>query len=141
MNLGINNKTFQSKIFRHKSYFKDCLELDFQGISSCMQTFRALTYFLVGVNINSIQLAESNKVCSHKDAKFLALTLSLLSVPCVTLVLYSYPQLIHFSKVQEHKGYRVFYRSVLVLRFSSTIEQKFQKNHTFFYSRQSFSYT
>lgn len=83
-----------------------------------------ITYFLVGLNINSIKLTESDKVCPYKDAKFLAFTFSLLSIPCVTLVLYTYPQLIHLSKVQKHKGYRVFYSAILVLRFSSTIQQR-----------------
>ena len=85
------------------------------------------TYFLVGVDINPIKLTESHKVCPHKDTKFLALTLSLLSIPRVTLVLYSYPQLVHLGKVQKHKGYRVFYSSILVFRFSSTIQQKVSK--------------
>lgn len=89
-----------------------------------MQTLTEITYLLVGLDINPIKLTESDKVCPHKDTKFLALTLSLLSIPCVTLVLYSYPQLIHLGKVQEHKGYGIFYSSILVLRFSSIIQQK-----------------
>ena len=56
-------------------------------------------YFFVSVNINSIKLTQSDKVSSHKNAQFLPLSLSLLSITGVALVLYPNPKFIHLSKV------------------------------------------
>lgn len=60
-------------------------------------------HLFVSLHINPFQLTEANQVCSHEDPQLLPLPLPLLPVPTVALVLHSHPQLVHLSKVQQHK--------------------------------------
>jgi hypothetical protein len=58
---------------------------------------------LVELQVDTIQLRESNKVCADQNTKVFALSLALLAIARVSLVLKSHPELVHFDKIGELK--------------------------------------
>lgn len=60
-------------------------------------------YLFVFLDVDALELAESDEVGTDEDAQLLSLLLSLLTVTTVALVLHSHPQLIHLGEVQQDK--------------------------------------
>jgi len=65
-------------------------------------------YLLVLVNVNRLQLTESNQVCADKNTQFTAFLFTLLAVAGMSLVLHAHPELVHLSKVELNEVNRVF---------------------------------
>ena len=69
----------------------------------------------VFVNVNTLQLTESNKISSNQNTQFSSLLFTLVTIPCVTLMLHSNPKLVHLRKVQQNEVNGIQHCSTLVV--------------------------
>lgn len=67
----------------------------------------ANTHLFVHFHVNSLQLAQSNKICADKDPQLLPLTLPFLPVSRVSLMLHPHPQFIHLGEIQQDEINRI----------------------------------
>ena len=75
---------------------------------------------LEGVDVDGLELTESDEVSANEDAELPPLLLPLLPVTRVTLVLHAHPQLVHLGKVQVDEVDRVPHRSRVSLTTAGT---------------------
>jgi len=57
-------------------------------------------YLLVLVDVDRLELTESNEVCADENTQLTALLFTFLTVASVSLMLHAHPQLVHLSKVE-----------------------------------------